>query len=35
VIIVNGQPTAFDDVADAVFSGSISEVLPSILARQS
>jgi NAD-dependent deacetylase len=35
VIIVNGQPTAFDDVADAVFSASISEVLPSILARQS
>jgi NAD-dependent deacetylase len=35
VIIVNGQPTAFDDVADAVFSASISEVLPSILAKQS
>jgi NAD-dependent deacetylase len=31
VIIVNAQPTAFDDVADAVLPGSISEVLPAIL----
>jgi NAD-dependent deacetylase len=31
VIIVNAQPTAFDDVADAVFPGSISEILPAIL----
>jgi NAD-dependent deacetylase len=31
VIIVNAQPTPFDDVADAVLPGSISEVLPAIL----
>jgi NAD-dependent deacetylase len=31
VIIVNAQPTAFDDVADARLPGSISEVLPAIL----
>ena len=31
VIIVNAQPTAFDDVADAVFADSISEILPAIL----
>jgi NAD-dependent deacetylase len=35
VIIVNAQPTAFDDVADAVFPGSISEVLPAILGSAS
>ncbi|MDQ5850023.1 MAG: Sir2 family NAD-dependent protein deacetylase [Pseudomonadota bacterium] len=31
LIIVNAQPTPFDDVADAVFSASISEVLPKIV----
>jgi NAD-dependent deacetylase len=31
VVIVNAEPTAFDDVADAVLPGSISEVLPAIL----
>ena len=35
VIIVNAQPTAFDDVADAVFSASISEILPAILGSAS
>jgi NAD-dependent deacetylase len=35
LIIVNAQPTAFDDVADAVFPGSISEVLPAILGSAS
>jgi len=35
VIIVNAQPTAFDDVADAVFHESISEVLPAILGNAS
>ncbi len=30
-IIVNAQPTPFDEQADAVFDGSISEVLPAIL----
>jgi NAD-dependent deacetylase len=31
VIIVNAQPTAFDELADVVLSGSISEILPAIL----
>lgn len=31
VVIVNAQPTAFDDLADAVFHGSISQVLPRLL----
>jgi NAD-dependent deacetylase len=35
VIIVNAQPTAFDDEADAVLSGSISEILPAILGSAS
>jgi NAD-dependent deacetylase len=30
VIILNAQPTPFDDIADAVFDGSISEILPKI-----
>jgi NAD-dependent deacetylase len=30
VVIVNSQPTPFDDVADAVLPGSISDVLPRI-----
>lgn len=30
LIIVNGEPTAFDDIADVVLAGSISEVLPVI-----
>ena len=30
IIIVNGGPTPFDDVADALLPGSISEVLPRI-----
>jgi len=28
VVIVNAQPTAMDDLADAVLAGSISEILP-------
>jgi NAD-dependent deacetylase len=28
VVIVNAQPTALDDLADAVLEGSISEILP-------
>jgi NAD-dependent deacetylase len=35
IVIVNAQPTPFDDVADAVFDGSISEVLPAILGNAS
>jgi NAD-dependent deacetylase len=35
VIIVNAQPTAFDDVADAMLPGSISEILPAILGSAS
>ena len=31
LVIVNAQPTPFDDRADAVFSRSISETLPAIL----
>ncbi len=31
LIIVNGQPTAFDDIADVLLSGSISELLPQLL----
>ena len=31
LVIVNAQPTPFDDVADAVFHDSISEVLPGFL----
>ena len=30
VVIVNAEPTPFDDMADAVIGGSISEVLPRI-----
>ena len=31
IVIVNAQPTALDDMADALLPGSISEVLPAIL----
>jgi NAD-dependent deacetylase len=31
IVIVNAQPTPFDDVADAVFRESISETLPALL----
>jgi NAD-dependent deacetylase len=31
VVIVNGSPTAMDDLADLVLTGSISEVLPSLV----
>jgi len=35
IVIVNAQRTPFDDVADALFDGSISEVLPAILGNAS
>lgn len=35
MVIVNAQPTAFDDVADALLPGSISEILPAILGSAS
>ena len=35
LIIVNAQPTPYDEVADAVLPGSISEVLPAILGSAS
>jgi NAD-dependent deacetylase len=35
VIIVNAQPTAFDEVADALLQGPISEILPAILGSAS
>jgi NAD-dependent SIR2 family protein deacetylase len=31
VVIVNGSPTAMDDLADLVLTGSISEVLPALV----
>ncbi len=31
VVILNAQPTPFDEVADAVLGGSISEVLPALI----
>lgn len=31
IVIVNAEPTQFDDIADAVFRDSISEVLPELL----
>jgi NAD-dependent deacetylase len=31
LVIINAEPTPFDDLADAVFSDSISEVLPRLL----
>jgi NAD-dependent deacetylase len=30
LVIVNAQPTPFDDIADAAIAGSIGEVLPAI-----
>jgi len=30
IVIVNGEPTPFDDIADAVLPGSISQILPRI-----
>jgi NAD-dependent deacetylase len=35
IVIVNAQPTPFDDIAAALFDGSISEVLPAILGSAS
>lgn len=34
LIIVNGQPTAFDEIADVTLSDPISEVLPELLSRR-
>jgi NAD-dependent deacetylase len=31
VVILNAQPTPFDDIADAVFNSSISEILPRLM----
>ena len=31
VVIVNGSPTAMDDLADVVLTGSISEILPTLV----
>jgi len=33
-VILNAQPTPFDALADAVFDGPISQVLPQIIAAQ-
>jgi NAD-dependent deacetylase len=32
LIIVNGQPTVFDEIADVALNGSISLLLPEVLA---
>ena len=32
IVIVNAQPTPFDDIADAVLPGSIGSILPAICA---
>jgi NAD-dependent deacetylase len=32
-VIVNADPTPFDDMADALVPGSIGEILPEIIAR--
>ena len=32
IVIINAEPTPFDDIADAVFNESISKVLPQICA---
>jgi NAD-dependent deacetylase len=31
IVIMNAQPTPFDSIADAVFNGSISEILPRLV----
>jgi NAD-dependent deacetylase len=31
IVIVNAQPTAFDDIADVLLKGSISDVLPALV----
>ena len=32
VVILNAEPTAMDDLADVLLRGSISEVLPALVA---
>lgn len=34
VVIVNAEPTPYDDIADAVLRGSISAVLPAIVGQE-
>ena len=31
IVIVNGEPTAMDDIADAVLLGDLNEALPGVL----
>jgi NAD-dependent deacetylase len=31
IVIVNAEPTPYDDIADAVLGGSIGEVLPALV----
>ncbi len=31
MVIVNGSPTAMDDLADVVLTGSISDLLPALV----
>ena len=32
IVILNAEPTEMDDIADAVLRGSISEILPQLVA---
>jgi NAD-dependent deacetylase len=32
IVIVNAEPTEMDELADAVLRGSISEILPALIA---
>ena len=34
IVIVNGEPTAMDDIADAVLRGPIGELLPRLVAEE-
>jgi NAD-dependent deacetylase len=35
VVIVNGEPTPFDGLADAVLRGAIGEILPRLVPKES
>jgi NAD-dependent deacetylase len=35
LVIINGEPTEMDDIADAVLRGSIAELLPAVISPAS
>jgi NAD-dependent deacetylase len=35
LVIINGEPTEMDDIADAVLRGSIAELLPAVISPDS